>query len=537
MKQIGRWTALFLSVAILCGAFASCETELVETTEETGGTLPTLTLETKTEVLTEEKRKPEVTPFASAKSFLPENGELTLKTLETLPVANDQMSYAQLRQLCLDYFELQCSIPWVPNMDVLDYSATYATTDKTILTKNLYGGIPYQSKGTGNLYRWMEYYDHSTGVLDIKKALEENGGYGDGAQVIDVKKDSAGNITHKKYRSMMVMFNQCSVASFWGWGRVINSANFGWTYDMNVYNGFIPVGGYTYKNYETLDGFGLKSDVNPTGYDNKHVIADWIRSNGAEAMYECYAYLRPADCVVSGGHAMMVRSVNVVRDSAGKIDPDKSYAVVIEQIERWGKKGTVDGKEYYRAGGINHRFTFKNLQSKEYIPFTFAEFLDPNDPQDKWHLDFYHSLTDPLASVKKDYSAFTFTEEEIKLLTGLGVEKAVSFSTHKEKSVTPAQFEAMSVASNYAISDAFIRVLDPSGNVLLENISRATSARLREISMKTGKATWEFGQDGERLTVSDGIESFANGQNRVEVLLRVSTGELLCAYSGVLISE
>jgi len=371
--------------------------------------------------------------------------------------------------------------------------------------------------------------------MDFEKAFAENGGYGPNAQMIDVKKDSAGNITHKKYRSMMVMFNQCSVASFWGWGRVINSANFGWTYDMNVYNGFIPVGCYTYKNYETLDGFGIQSDVNPTKYDNKHVIADWIRQNGNDAMYECYALLRPADCVVSGGHAMMVREVKVVRDSNGKIDSEKSYAVVIEQIERWGKTDTVDGKEYYRSGGINHRFTFKNLQSKEYIPFTFAEFLDPNDPQDKKHLDFYESLANPLASVKNCYTAFQFTEAEWKQMTGLGVEKAVTFSTHRENSVTVSQFEAMSVASNYPISDVFVRVKDSAGNLLLENIARATSARAREFSMKAGEAAWKYDENGKRLTLSDGIKAFANGQNRVEIVMQLSTGELLTAYSGTLL--
>jgi len=89
--------------------------------------------------------------FVPAPSYLPQNGELTMEVLATLPVATSDMTPAQLRQLCLDYFELQCSVPWVTNMDIEDYSATYASSDRAILAKNLYGGIPYQSKGTGNL--------------------------------------------------------------------------------------------------------------------------------------------------------------------------------------------------------------------------------------------------------------------------------------------------------------------------------------------------------------------------------------------------
>ena len=459
--------------------------------------------------------------------------------LNQIPIATNEMSKADLRQLVLDFFELQLSFQWKTDMD-LSFPKTYSgSTNKEMPTKHIYGGIMYQSCGFGNLYRWLEYYDEETGTMPMSVALAENGGYGEGAVLTDVETDPiTGLTTYYKYRSLMALGNQCTSSSSWSWGRVINSACFGDTCDINVYNGFIPVGCYTY-GYEyggmtydalTIRDFGVENASNPTGYDTEDVIADWNAANGADAMYKCYAQLKPADCVVSGGHAMMVKSVNLFTTSDGSVNYELSTVVVNEQIEGWGLKDHLGDKMLYQQGGVEKNYTFQQLQESVYIPFTFVEFLDEKDPQDKKHLDYYLSYVDKLESLDARYQAFPEASDKSRN----AVEKAETYCTHTGDKVSYAEFTGMTVGSNYSISDVFVIVTDGSGKALLKNIYRSDYTNYREISMTAGKHTWETDAEGNRIPIYDGVEAFADGKNVIEVKLQLSTGELLTAYKGTL---
>lgn len=459
--------------------------------------------------------------------------------LAAIPLATDDMSKAELRQLVLDFFELQLSFQWKTDMD-LAFPKTYSGSGNKEMSKdNIYGGIVYQSGGFGNLYRWLEYYDEETGIMPMSVALAENGGYGEGAVLTDVEVDSfSGLTTYYKYRCMMALGNQCSSSSSWSWGRVINSVCFGDTCDINVYNGFIPVGCYTY-GYEqdgvtydalTIQDFGKESDSNPAGYDTDDVIADWNAANGADAMYKCYAQLKPGDCLVSDGHAMMAKGVNIFTSNDGTVNYALSTVVVNEQIEGWGVKGFVGTTRLLQQGAVEKSYTFEQLQKAEYIPFTFPEFLDEKDEQDKKHLDYYMSYVDKLVSRDVRYQVFT----DARGKCGNGVEKAETYCTYEGESIRFADFAAMTVGSNYAISDVFVTVTDASGTELLKNIYRATYTNYHEVSMNYGKSTWEMDADGNRVPISDGVEALANGENTIEVTLQLSTGEKLTAYKGTL---
>lgn len=475
---------------------------------------------------TEAQTQPSVAPQDPLTAAM--TGRLTAEALQALPVASDSMTKAQLRQLCMDYFRLQLSFQWTPSCSVTDYPSTYYEFDapKTLDKGTVYSGIPYQSKGTGNLYRWMEYYDEATGVFDIRDAFAENGG----AAKTEIEYDKNGNETYYSYRCMRALFNQCSVASFWGWGRVINSANFAWTAEMNVHNGFIPVGGFTYgythegKYYgaETIRAFGKKDDTNPTGYDTKHVIADWNAQNGADAMFRCYAQLQPADCLVSGGHAMMVREVKPVYDSDGTLDSRRSTVTVLEQTENWGTESKLEGTgiPYKMQGQTGAVYSFAQLQSKKYLPFTFAEFLEADDPR----------LLQYASSVAQEYKVF---RNQAVAVSGTAVEQGQVYASTGASAVTVKQFKAMTVGANYPISDVFVTVKDPSGTVLLTNIYRATNANCREVSMKLAKSTWQT-VDGEVADICLGLDALADGKNTVEVRVQLSTGEKLTAFTAML---
>lgn len=459
--------------------------------------------------------------------------------LAQIPIATDQMTKAELRQLCLDFMELQASFQWKTDMDLSFYQTNNDKGKlKNITTDNLYGGIFYQSVGFGNLYRWLEYYDETTGVMPMSVALAENGGYGEGAAVTDQEFDENGKLTYQKYRSLMTFGNQCSSSSGWAWGRVINSVKFQFTNGINVYNGYIPVGCYTYgydyngKHYGPLDIqlFGEGSGSNPDNYDTDDVIRDWNAANGEDAMYKCYAQLKPADCVVNKGHAMMVKSVSLFTRSDGTVDYELSTVIVNEQVEGWGFKDNINGVNLFQQGRVDKAYTFQQLQKSNYLPFTFLEFLDENDPQDKKHLDYYHSYADQLKAVENSYKVFTYADE----MGGAGVEKAKTYCTHSGETVTYAELVTMTVGSNYSISDVFVTVKDSGGKELLQNIYRAERGYIREVSMMAGDCTWKTDAQGNRVLISNGIEPLANGSNVIEITIQLSTGELLTAYKGTL---
>lgn len=481
-------------------------------------------------------------PAATRDESMPK--KLLVSDVTEFPVATDDMTYAERRQLILDFFELQLTFQWIPNMDVTDWQTTNWQKGiyKELLTTEIYGGIPYQSYGFGNVYRWLEYYDEYTGVMDLETAFKENGGYGEGAALDAVETDENGNITFKKYRSFQALFNQCQSGAGWSWARLLNSAQTGMLSDYNMYNGFIPVGCYSYgfehegKQYGPMDIDSLsskkKTEGNPIGYGSADVIRDWNRANGMDAMYNCYAQVKPGDILVNSGHAMMVKSVEIVNWKNGSVNQTESKIYTYEQWEAWGQVSMLGEKTHKIQGGINNAYTFEELQEKSYLPFTYAEVLDPNDPQDKKHLDYYETYKDQVGGIKELYTAIPYSEE----MGGAGIEKAQVYSTldKTEGSISYAEFADMSVAANYSVSDVFVTVSDKDGNELLKNIYRADVCAVREVAMTAGLTTWETDEAGNRLDLTHGVEALANGENTISVALQLGTGEKLTAFCGIL---
>lgn len=462
--------------------------------------------------------------------------KLLTSDVTSLPIASNDMTIAQRQELVIKFMELQVSFQWLTNQDIPDWPSTYGGGKKTIETKHLYGGIPYQSVGFGNPYRWLEYYDETTGIMDLQTALAENGGYGEDAAITDVDTLTG----YKKYRSLMTFFNQCTSSTSWSWGRVINSVRFGDTKNITAYNGFIPVGGYTYgfehegKQYGPEDIQIMGKDDNgaaygnPIGYDTKHVIADWNKANGEHAMFDCYLQMKPGDCLVNSGHAMMVKEVRPATKDDGSIDYNMCLVIVNEQVEGWAKKEKVGEKTLYNQGSKEGAYTLSALQDKKYIPFTFPELQDPNDPQGQKYLAYYNDMMAKTQAVDKLYTTFPCTDA----CKGTGVEKAETFCTKENGAISLADFTAMVVGSNYSISDVFVTVTDGSGAVKLENIFRAGSTHVREVAMTEGNCSWKTDADGNRLTICEGLEALADGNHTVTVTLQLSTGEKLTAFTG-----
>ena len=402
------------------------------------------------------------------------------------------------------------------------------------------------------------------------------------------------------YNSLRYFASQCSAGSGWAWSRVINSANFVWSSGATVANGFIPVGLYTYeyeyggKTYgmENITALGSKSSSNPLGWATKEIAQYWINKTETAAdqakfgigqsMYECYALLQPADCVVDDGHIMMVTGVHVVRREDGSIDPKNSYVTIYEQFnDAYGFYGTLGEGEnsanYIVHGGYvsdfddtkfsytqnngdfgERIFTFQYLLFSEnedrkianiknpYIPFTFAEFhYGVDNDESKAYVEFYEN-TVPSNVVSKRYNdqhvkavgvsaKKSLAKTGSKSFSGIRVEAGevlsnldsgtVKLADSGKKSLSFKEYKSLLLVTNYPISDVFAKVTDGNGTELASRVHRALT-------------TYTFSVDLDQVTAPDmgdlysPLESYANGENNITITVQLGNGELITVLNG-----
>lgn len=281
---------------------------------------------------TEETAKTVETDAAPSYPAIPER--LTWEKIEAIPVANDEMTTDQLRQICLDYFRLQLTFLWTPS-ESFSYEIKSQNKFPELLQGEIYAGLPYNG-GAGNLYKIMKYYDPETGVVNVVGRGE----------------DFAAAIS-----------NHCSYGSFWGWARVANSMDFGLTHSITAARGAIPVGPYRYDT--TIESF------------KNHPTREICETNGEQVMYQSYAALLPADGVVhynDGGHVQMVVENHPVYNADGTLDGKKSYAIILDQGSAWKEK-TDRGISYALQGGVDQKVSYETFFRAGYLPFTLAEFV------------------------------------------------------------------------------------------------------------------------------------------------------------------
>jgi len=277
--------------------------------------------------------------------------KLTWDSINALTKKSEDMTSDELREMCVEFFRFNKTAAWTPddNIKINRYSTG---GEDTVEKGKIYGGLPYVSTATGNIYRLMDYLDESTGVVDIKKASENPKLFG----------------------------AQCSVSAYWAWARCINSVNYSWTYSSVTKNGFLRVGPYTYD--DSIEMFSKD-------YSTEMVC----KANGKETMFRSYAELLPADGLVyytSGGHTVMCSSEAVVKyKEDGTIDGDKSYITIIDQGGSWSTRVNDSGDETFIKGSIDLKLNFDTLFKHHYVPFTFAEFQG-TDPIEETECTFSH---------------------------------------------------------------------------------------------------------------------------------------------------
>lgn len=333
-----------------------------------------------------------------------------VEEFEALPIANENMTVDELRQLAVDAFRANLTFQWTPNKDITyNYNFGGERAKVFLPTGMAYSGMIYGTGlsgigGTvGTIWKVLPYYDRETGVVDVKAMGDKF--YG-------------------------CLTSACSYGALQGWNRVSNSHGI---LGMETYNQYdsniIPVGPYTYDASTYNQNFNTRT-----------ASSEIIQANGQRTMFESYAQVQPGDGLYTspGWHVIMCSGETVVvRDSDGFINPLESYIIVCGQ----GNGGThleapfvkqSNGVDLCPLGSVDYKQTFENLLKKGYIPFTLPEFVgeDPVEKGEAW-----------------------LSGQTDKMENGQDIVAADLFSSK--------------LCANYVICNIEVTVKDPEGNVLL----------------------------------------------------------------------
>lgn len=282
---------------------------------------------------------------------------------KNLPIANENMTEQELRQLCVDAFRLNMTMPWTPNQEISYHYRLLKNAYDVCLPKGIaYSGMCYatgiEGATYGNAWKMLPFWDPETGTLDIE-AMGKN----------DV---------------LNIISSACSYGAMQGWNRVSNSHGIKEmdSYSMYISN-IVPVGPYEYEPY-----------IYNNNFKSREASDQIIAANGADTMYESYACMQPADGVFSSSayHVMMISQMPVVvRHPDGTIDPEQSYVHVHEQRSEGTRTENLNytqdnGKIMRPLGTIDRKYSFKTLLNRGYIPFTIKELIgqDPVEQGKAW---------------------------------------------------------------------------------------------------------------------------------------------------------
>ena len=441
-------------------------------------------------------------------SPIPDHLNLALQ-IDKLPVATADMTEDELRDVIVKFMYLQLNFAFTPEYSGRAESYSYyiknlysAYNGKSNL-ENLrvkydegkyYGGVPYMGNSAGSLYRWLEFYDPITGAMDWDPILRTKRGWTDsGISYSDVGSPYFGNT--------------CASSCVWAFMRVTNKIDTFWTNTWIPANGFVKVGDYD-----------LSADE-----DHGSSTKSLCSKNGKKKMFAAYAKIQKADGLVQTGHAVMSLSDAVVVYGAdGNIDGDASYILVAEQkasfLTASPDKGGVDlyspmgdkGLTYritgnYAGNVVNDqvkemKWTFNDLYSKGFLPFTLPE-LAGTDPVDK-------------AEVTLNLSGKPYTAEEIKA----------------------SELKNMTVKSNYAISDLHFTIRDKDGKQVFTAMyakPASDTVSLKVYSVSSALTSNALYQNKGIININV-CEYAALGTYTLEITARVSTGELLTVFNGLL---
>ena len=311
------------------------------------------------------------------------------------------VDFSNMAQTPIDHMKEQSNIYWTP-----------ATTFQYANLEGATGFVPNTKFEKGTIYKGVLYANTRATLADFEASLGSSTTKTVGGKKVTVYTLGEGNSNYNGTTDWnYVVGNHCSASMYHGYQKVSR----------------LHASSRGNPNMKLL---GLK--------DLYYGVSSYTNSvaklYGAEAMYESYALAKPGDFMyrtAGGGHTRLVQSVNVVRDSNGKIDPDKSYVLMIEQTDTLESESNklfilLNG---YDSTWWEHKYTFKTLATSE-----------------------------PSCIILRPHEFMTNeTEKQYVGLTKLAT---------KETLEAPTQYTLGIIESNYPIIAVRLTIKDTDGNVL-----------------------------------------------------------------------
>lgn len=409
-------------------------------------------------------------------------GKSTLKNqvswegINSVPIKKANMAVEDARQICVNFFRYAKTATWIPsdNYGIWSDATIHATgePDRHMDVGVTYGGLPYISWATGSIYRLMDYIDEETGVVNMA---------------------TAGDVP-------LAFGNQCANGAYVGFARVINSADYGVTSEMNLAHNFLKVGDYAYQEY--IPNWS-------EGY-NTTMVRD---ENGADKMYECYAQMKAGDGIVywtTAGHVVMIASDPIVERTAdGKIDPMKSSVTVIDQAVKFVPYQHENGDLAQIAQNVDAKWTFQQLYNGKYLPFTFEEWTGTDEIE----------ITECGLALKTGtvYAKGTIEEEN---------------RTFKNEASAPATIKMDDIfnlvaTSNYFIMDLYAEFRNADGIEVYKLASRPIKA--------AGLTKFQFYKAGDNFECWGSADNIHAGEEyTVKIYMQLATGERPVLWEGKL---
>lgn len=406
------------------------------------------------------------------------NQKLSWDAINSYPLKTKDMTVAQMRQAVIDFMYFTKTYLWTPDQSV-DYIRNGSGSADSMTQGTVYGGLPYVGVATGNVYRMMDYINPETGLLDMEKAIPALA-YKDSVTMADLK----------------YFGSQCSVAVYWGWGRVMNSAKYTWTSSVVPNNDFIILGDVQIPDIP--------------GWSTTYGTDECCEENGEQVMFEGYAQLQKADGLVyytTAGHLVMAYSdAVVVRNSDGTINGDESYIYLIDQAQTWKTLTNDAGDTFKHKNGINEKYTFTKLFDTNYIPFTFAEFTGEAAIQDT-----------TVALVDADGNRYvdgTIRESDRAYIT-----------TTTTSTIAWDTLFTSRVRSNYGIVDVYVTLYNQNGEQFYRHAVRTDTAGNKNLSME---------EEGEMVTIWQLANVFKDRSYKAKIEVQLATGERVTVFNGQL---
>lgn len=384
------------------------------------------------------------------------------QTTEATEPEDPQARLAYRRELAEQYMRHMMSLRWkIP--DAVTYSASNSSLGVEadsenqivqLLPNQVYQGIPY-THGGGSGYSF----------LALAGEPDEQGVYTLNGLTRELLNGYSGHTIYNTSR----LGNDCADAVFWAWAQVSSTITFAYTNQMIPTHGCIRVGDYDCADKPYA---GNTSEI--------------CRQNGMQRMFEAYACLQKADCLVrtinSSGHAIMAVSVHVKRLEDGTIDGENSYLTYLDQ-DLACETAALQYEDPVLGPVIlfeelNKKRSFSQLYNTGYLPVTCKELIDPA----------------PLAEASVEDPAVPVSAE--KLFTG-------------------------TIKSSYRIAYVQVQITDEQGNIVQEAICFGLQEDMYRFNLN------RFTKEAEQQVILGGVDmgSLPKGTYHYRFTCKLSNAE------------